>query len=131
MTDEQSEFVMRYAGGPPGPRGPSGPPGPRGGVTGRTARAIVTLFLVAFVVGAADLILTVHYVNAQQTAQQQAQRLAGQLIEQKLCKDIGTMARIIPPAGDRPSNPARAYEQDEHQAWAGLYSDLGCKELQP
>jgi hypothetical protein len=61
--------------------------------------------------------------------EQAAQRKAGLLIEAAICTDMGTMAKIPPPAGAASSNPSRAYEQDEHRAWAGLYSGLGCKRI--
>ena len=63
----------------------------------------------------------------QEAVQQAAQRRQGAQIEKALCADLGTMAAIRPPAGNPKTNPSRAYEQDEHRAWAGLTRDLGCQ----
>jgi hypothetical protein len=134
MTDEQSEFVMRHAGGPPGPagargvkgeRGPKGDKGDKGvrGLTSKTAQAIVFLFLLAFVTAGFSLLLTVHYVNAYQASQ----RRQGEMIERAICTDIGTMAAIPAPTGNPAANPSRAYEQAESRAWSGLYVGLGCR----
>jgi hypothetical protein len=61
--------------------------------------------------------------------EQAAQRKAGLLIEEAICTDMGTMAKIPPPAGNPAANPSRSYEDAEHRAWAGLYSGLGCKRI--
>ena len=122
-----------------GQPGPKGDKGERGEGISRGARlAVIFLFVVALALSAANAVFTAHYVNTtqagfkhQQAAQQAIQRHAGLLIEQKLCQDVGTMSRIVPPAGSASANPSRAYEQAEHQAWAGLYADIGCKELKP
>lgn len=64
--------------------------------------------------------------NAKLRAEQEASQKAGLLIEQRICLDMGTMAKIPPPAGPPAANPSRAYEQDEHRAWEGLVTGLGC-----
>lgn len=122
--------------GQPGPKGDKGDRGE--GMTKGAKQAIVFLFAMTLVLAVANLLFTAHYTNdtqarlaQQQAAQQAAQRRAGLLIEEKICADVGTMASIVPPAGSAAANPSRAFEQDEHEAWAGLYADLGCKELKP
>ena len=120
--------------GQPGPKGDKGDRGE--GISRGARQAVIFLFVLTLALAAANLIFTARYVNDtqagfrhQQAAQQAIQRRAGQLIEQKLCQDVGTMSRIVPPEGSAAANPSRAYEQAEHQAWAGLYADIGCKEL--
>ena len=114
--------VLRGDKGPKGDKGEPGAPGPRG-LTGRTARAIVALFLVGFLVGAANLIVTVHYVRAQQSAQQQA----GLVTERKLCATLDSRAALKPPGGNPAANPSRAYEDHLHATLDGLGPDLGCR----
>jgi hypothetical protein len=64
--------------------------------------------------------------NVRLIAEQRAAQKAGLVIEERICLDMSTMANIPPPAGPAAANPSRAYEQDEHRAWAGLVNGLGC-----
>jgi hypothetical protein len=73
------------------------------------------------------LLLNFLFTAAYENHTQAAQRRAGELIEEKICTDVGTMAQLAPPAGDPASNPSRAYEQAEHRAWQGLYAGLDCR----
>jgi hypothetical protein len=135
-------FEMRYdtlrgeqgIKGETGARGATGATGPA--LTRRKAWAVVYLFGLAFLLSVTSLFWINHEVRADETAQaaqqrqeQAAQRKAGLAIEQAICTDMGTMARIPPPTGNASANPSRAYEQDEHRAWAGLYAGLGCKRI--
>lgn len=83
---------------------------------------VIVLVVIVVVLSGANLFWTSHVV----TANQNAQRRQGELIEAKICKDVGTMAAISPPAGNPAANPSRAFEQAEARAWQGLVSDLGC-----
>jgi hypothetical protein len=65
--------------------------------------------------------------NVKLREEQSAAQKAGLLIEKAICTDMGTMARIPPPEGSAAANPSRAYEQDEHRAWEGLFDGLGCR----
>lgn len=97
----------------------------------RVRIAIASLLLLVLLVGAGNLWASWDEVHTfkQQLAQQQAieQKAAAKEIG-ALCADVGTMARIPAPAGPAASNPSRAYEQAEHQAWAGLFTSIRCKE---
>ena len=106
----------------------------RAKLTSRTAVAI--LLALVLVVGIGNLWATRSEVQSsqaaqkrEQAAQQAAQRRAGQLVEAAICTDLGTMARIPPPAGSAAQNPSRAYEQAESRAWRGLYGGLGCTRI--
>ena len=114
--------VLKGPRGEAGPKGDKGEPGPRG-LTGRTARAIVALFLVGFLVAAANLLFTVHYVHVQQAAQQQA----GRVVERSICKTLDSLAALRPPAGNPAANPSRAYDDELHATLDGLGPDLGCR----
>ena len=92
-------------------------------LTGRKASAIVSLFLVGFLVGAANLIFTVHYIRAQQSAQQQA----GLVTARKLCATLDSLAALKPLGGNPAANPSRAYEDHLHATLDGLGQDLGCR----
>lgn len=85
--------------------------------------SIIVLFVVVLIEAGAGLLWTAHEVNANNAARARQ----GAQVEAKLCHDIGTMAAIQPPAGSADTNPSRAYEQAEHQAWMGLLNDIGCK----
>jgi uncharacterized protein HemX len=135
-----SENDERLPRGPKGEKGEQGAQGEQGRPSPRLpvsqARAIVYLFLLAVVLSATALFWINHQVRTteaaqqrQAQAQQRSQRQAGLLIEKAICTDMGTMAQIPPPTGNAASNPSRAYEQDEHRAWAGLYAGLGCRKI--
>lgn len=135
MSDDPGNMEMLFHGakGAKGERGEKGDAGARG-LTSKTARSIVALFLLAFLLAAANFVFTAHYVRsqqaaarAQQAAQQAVQRRAGELVERALCTDLGTMARIPPPAGNPAQNPSRSYEQAEARAWRGLVRVLDCR----
>jgi hypothetical protein len=137
MPERPAEMEMLFHGtkGAKGDRGEQGEPGkPSTRLPAVQARAVVYLFVLNLIFVAACLAGLIHYAYTtrsallhQQQAQQAAQRRAGDLIEQKLCADVGTMSSIRPPAGPAASNPSRAYEQAEHRAWSGLFRDLDCK----
>jgi hypothetical protein len=125
MSDEQSEFVARFGGGPPGPRGQKGEQGERGKsrLPAGVARAIVYLFALNLILIALCLVGLARYEDDSQAAQ----RRAGEVIEQKICTDVGSMARIPAPSGDPATNPSRAYEQAEQRTWRGLFRGLDCR----
>ena len=107
------------------PRGAKGDKGDQGdaGMPPKVRRAVIFLFLLNLLLTVVLLFAVIHYVNSEQAAQQQAaQKEVG-----ALCADLGTMARIPPPAGDPKTNPARAYAQAEHRAWQGLYTSIRCR----
>jgi uncharacterized protein HemX len=90
---------------------------------------IALLLLLVLVVGAGNLLAT--YEQNQSTQhkfadQQSAQQKIAQAEVQALCRDLGTMAALKPPSGSAVSNPSRAYEQAEHNAWAGLFTSIRC-----
>jgi len=107
------------------------------------SRAIGALLVLVFLVGGGNLWATWDLNQAtkaddrqlvasqarQQKREQAAQRAAGLLVEEKLCTDLGTMAKIPPPAGPAETNPSRAYEQAESRAWHGLVTGLDCKQI--
>jgi hypothetical protein len=111
LSGEQGE--TRHAPDPPASRG----------VTSKTARAIVFLFLLAFVTAGLSLMLTIHYVNSQQAAQRQQ----GLLVEHSICTTLAKLAALKPPPGSAVANPSRAYEQRLHATLDQLSPDLGCK----
>lgn len=84
--------------------------------------AIGVILVLILLVGAGNLYATYDYVKQFKQDQQNAAR--SQIMH--LCKDLGTMASIPPPAGPVASNPSRAYEQSEHTAWKGLYTSIKC-----
>jgi hypothetical protein len=92
-------------------------------VSGR--HALWYLVVLAMLVNFGVYALSVHNVTEIRNLQA-AQQRAGQMVETKLCHDVGTMAALQPPGGSAASNPSRAYEQAEHVAWTGLVRDLGC-----
>jgi hypothetical protein len=143
---ERLEFLAR---GPQGEQGETGETGKRGerGLSWRVRWAIVVLFVLAIVPGAAGVALVVHEadVNAaaqrqQQAAQQRAaaaehaaQQRAGAVIVARLClslEPLEGLAQLKPPAGNAHDNPSRAYEQQLSARLAPLAQlgpDLGCK----
>lgn len=96
-------------------------------------RSVITLVVAGFLLIGANFLFTAHYVNSsqaaarqQQAAQQAAARRAAELVEEKICADVGAMAEIPPPAGPATANPSRAYEQAEHRTWQRLIAGLDC-----
>lgn len=101
---------------------------------------IVLLLILVLLVGAGNLWATFDQNQATKSQfaaqnqstqhkfadQQAAQQKIAQAEVQALCKDIGTMAAIQPPSGSPQSNPSRAYEQAEHNAWTGLFTSIRC-----
>lgn len=90
---------------------------------------IVLLLILVLIVGAGNLWATFDQNQSTQQKfadQQAAQQKIAQEEVQALCKDIGTMAAIQPPSGSPQSNPSRAYEQAEHNAWTGLFTSIRC-----
>lgn len=97
-------------------------------LTGR--RAVGALLLLVLAVGGGNLWASwdeVHTFREQLHAGQVAEQKAGVAELGALCTDVGTMARLAPPAGAAATNPSRAYEQAEHRAWQGLYDGLACR----
>lgn len=116
---------------PAGPRGHRGEPGPRGerGLSRLQGRAVVVLFLLAILPGAAGWFWWVHSVDvaiAAQRHEQAAQQRQGELLEQKLCTTLGKLAALKPPPGNPVANPARGFDQQEHAVLAQLGPDVGC-----
>lgn len=65
--------------------------------------------------------------HREQVMQQQAARRAGELLEARLCLTFGKLAALKPPADPDPvKNPARLYEQQQHDTLDELGTDLGC-----
>jgi hypothetical protein len=132
VSDQQEgmeQMAARFRGekGAKGDKGDSGP----SRLPARVAWSLVVLFVVAVAIGGTAVFVAAAARNAATQAvyrEQVASRKAGQLLEQALCADVGTMAAIRAPAGSPAANPSRAYEQAEHRAWAGLVVALRCKE---
>jgi hypothetical protein len=124
VSDEQSEFAALHGGAvaPAEGGGKRSEKDAGRGLTARTARAIVALFLLAFVTAGLSLLLTARYVNAQQAAQ----RRQGQVAVHAICTTLGRLAALTPPPGAAKANPSRAYEQELHATLDQLGPDLGC-----
>jgi hypothetical protein len=134
---EGMEAMWRGAKGDTGAQGDKGSKGEKGTKGDKGAplspalrKAIAYMLLLAIALSGANLYWTSHEVNASHAAQvrvQAIQRRQGEILERRICADVGTMARITPPAGPAATNPSRAYEQAENRAWSGLVVALGCK----
>jgi|HubBroStandDraft_2_1064218.scaffolds.fasta_scaffold01897_2 hypothetical protein len=133
MSDEQSEFVMKYGGGQPAPRGPRGDKGDQGdqgepgkqgargeGMQLRSRRAVAVLIVVLFVLEGLNLLFTAAYENHTQ-AQQRAQ---GAVVVRKVCAGFAELAADKPPAGNPKTNPSRAFDQRQHAILTGIGEDL-------
>lgn len=118
---ERREQIVALA---KGDKGEPGERGQRGEQLSRPLRrALVWLFLLAVALSVTSILISVHYVQSTQAAQQQQ----GQLVERKLCTTLGRLAVLQPPAGDPASNPSRAYLQGLHSTLSELGPDLGCR----
>jgi hypothetical protein len=76
---------------------------------------------------------TRHFEQQFTAAQAQAateQKKAAQLVEQRLCATLVSLAALKPPAGTAGSNPSRAYEQQLGAKLAQLSTDIQCKAAQ-
>jgi len=105
-----------------GAQGNQGNQGERGQLSTLQGRAVVVLFLIGVMVGAANLFWTAHEVNS--TAAWQHRQ--DQAVEQKLCTTFSKLAVLQPPPGNPATNPSRAYDQELHATLDELGSDLGC-----
>jgi len=105
-----------------GAQGNQGNQGERGQLSQLQGRAVVILFLIGVMVGAANLFWTAHEVNA--TAAWQHRQ--DQAVAQKLCTTFGKLAVLQPPPGNPATNPSRAYDQELHSTLDELGADLGC-----
>ena len=108
--------------GPKGEKGERGDKGPSR-LPAQQARAVVILVVIAFLINGAGLFWQAHQSSASHTAQQRS----GQLLERKLCQTFGELAANRPPAGNPATNPARAYDQRQHDILDQLGTDLGCR----
>jgi len=88
----------------------------------RAQMAAGLVLVLVLVMGGANLLATVLYVHDYQAGQKQQ----GQLLEQRLCSTLNTLAALKPPPGDPSTNPSRAYDQQLHATLAQLSPDLGC-----
>ena len=92
-----------------------------------TMVAIVCLLGLLVLVGAGNLLATYRAVDDFKKAQKQA----GQVVEQKLCKTFGKLGALKPPPGDPVSNPSRAFDQNLHGTLVELGTDVGCPPRAP
>lgn len=86
----------------------------------KVAMTIVVFLLV--LVGVGNLLATYNAIDNSK----QAQRDAGQVVEQKLCRTFGKLGALKPPPGDPVHNPSRAFDQQLHQTLVELGTDVGC-----
>jgi hypothetical protein len=119
MSDPQSEFVERHAPqaeryierGPKGDRGERGAAGPRG-LTSKTARAIVALFLIAFVLAASALLITSEEIAANNA---------------KWCTAMVLItSHPAPKPADPAKNPSRVQAYQLYTTFRTLRRKLGC-----
>jgi hypothetical protein len=117
--DPQDEFVKRHAPeseqyvarGPKGDRGPKGETGARG-LTSKTARAIVALFLIAFVLAASALLITSEEIAANNA---------------KWCTAMVLItSHPAPKPPDPAKNPSRAQAYQLYTTFRTLRRKLGC-----
>jgi hypothetical protein len=95
----------------------------------RQASAIVLVAIIVALNGASYLAYAHQQgtYEASQRREQAAARMAGELVEFKLCLTFGKLAALKPPAGNPVKNPARGFEQQEHATLDELGTDLGCR----
>jgi hypothetical protein len=118
VSDEQSEFVMRYSGGaPPGPKGDKGE---QGALPARARRSLLARDIVIICLLLLNFLFTAHYVNSQQSAAQRA----GAKVIAKVCAGFARLAAEKPPAGNPATNPSRAFDQGQHATLVGIGADL-------
>jgi hypothetical protein len=107
-----------------------------GDVTSSARYAVVFLFCLTLVFGAANLVWTAHEVNAGNAARARE----GQMIERKLCTSLDKLAQLHPPAlGLGPPsvtydasvyalvNELRDYDQAVSKTLSQLGPDVGCR----
>ena len=87
------------------------------------ARAIAYGVVLALLLNGAGLFWQAH----QSSTSQAAERRSGQMLGRKLCQTFGELAANRPPAGNPATNPARAYDQRQHDILDQLGTDLGCR----
>ena len=104
------EAMFKGAKGDKGPKGERGEKGTRGLPLGQ-ARAVVILFLIAFIVAAASLWATTREIGQN---------------NHKWCATISLLDAQKPPSGSASSDPSRAYEQQLAEDFHRLRSQLGC-----
>lgn len=105
------------------PRGPKGDKGDEGVMPRSARRSLFARDVVIIVLLLLNFLFTASYVNRQQ--EENAKAAAKEI--GALCADVGTMAKIPPPAGDPKTNPSRAYEQAENRTWQGLFTSIRCR----
>ena len=87
------------------------------------AYSIAVLVAMGFLISAANLLFTAHYVNSTQAAA----RRQGELVERRLCTTLDRLAVLRPPPGNPVTNPSRAFDQHLHATLSQLGPDLGCR----
>ena len=124
--------------GPRGPRGGTGGTGPQGpqgesGMSHSRRRAVVILFVIAFVIAAASLVLTAYYaavtredLTAQAAAGQASRARAQALLTTRICEAITAIGSVPPPGDTGADRPARLYEQQLNAAVTRVSADIGC-----
>ena len=131
---------MSGAQGPQGEQGETGQQGERGehgipGLSRSFRQSLVFMFALAVLLSVSGLFWINHEVHVSQAAiqasyvrEQAAQKRAGVILGERLCDTFGRLAALKPPADPDPSaNPARLYEQDQHDTLDQLGTDLGCR----
>jgi len=131
--DPQGDFVERYAPkgeqyvtrGPKGDQGERGAAGPRG-LSSKTARAIVALFLAAFIAGGGGLFLASSARNAATQAKVAAAR-AVQANNKKWCTAMVLLtSHPVPRPPDPSANPSREQNYQDYVTFRTLRRRLGC-----
>jgi hypothetical protein len=108
VPEDTKEWVVVK--GDKGEKGDQGDQGERGLPRGQ-ARAIVYLFIIAFLVASASLLYITHVVSQNNV---------------KWCTTITLLVSEKPPPGPAAANPSRAYEQRLYADLTKLRHDLGC-----
>lgn len=101
----------------------SSPRGDKGMAPG-TRRAFVALALLALALAAASVLISVNYYVREAGAQMRQ----GRQLEARLCTSLDKLAALKPPPGSPGDNPARGFEQAQHDVLAELGPDVGCGE---
>jgi hypothetical protein len=93
----------------------------------RSTRLVLIGFLILLVVLGAGNLLSGYLQYRHFT---QVQKQAGEIVEQRLCATLVSLAALKPPAGNGTDNPSRLYEQKLQAKLAELSTDIECQAAQ-
>ena len=93
----------------------------------RSTRLVLISFLVLLVIVGVGNLWSSYLEYRHFTS---VQKQAGQVVEQRLCATLVSLAALKPPAGSGTDNPSRLYEQKLAAKLAELSTDIECQAAQ-